>query len=119
MKTFNTQTTAIKTLIISLMGVGLFGGTAAIADQVGFSSRTKSVNFSDLNLATVQGQEIARERVHQMARALCSQVADPTDMSHQTNYVACVDAATAKAGVSLQALISKQSTAQFARADLK
>ncbi len=116
MNTFNTQATAIKTLLISLITMGLFCGVSAMADQPGYSTRTKTVTFSDLNLSTVQGQQIAKERVHQMARTLCTQVADPTDMSRAYNYVACIDATEAKAGASLQALINKQSTAQFARA---
>jgi UrcA family protein len=119
MNTFKTPTAAIKALLISLITVSLFGGTAAMADQVGFSTRTKTVSFQDLNLSTVQGQQIARERVQQMASTLCAKVADPTDMSHHKNFLACVDATVANAGVNLQALINKQSTAQFARADVK
>lgn len=119
MNTFNIRTTVIKTLMISLLTAGAFGGAAAMADQVGPSSLTRTVSFKDLDLSTVQGQQIARERVHQLARTLCQQVADPTDMSHHANYLACVDATVGKAGVSLQALINKQSTAQFARTDVK
>jgi hypothetical protein len=52
----------------------------------------------------------------QLARTLCAQVADPTDMSSQYNYVACIDATEVKAGGSLQALVKKQSAARFARA---
>jgi UrcA family protein len=118
MNTFNT-TTAIKTLMISLMTVGFFGTTAALADQVGPRVASKNVSFSDLNLATAEGQQVAQERVHRLARTLCSQVADPTDMSHHANYLACMDAALAKAGNNLQALVKKQSTAQFARSDVK
>jgi len=118
MNTFNTPATTIKAVLMSLISVGLFGGTA-FADQVGPTSLTKTVRFDDLNLATAQGQEVAQERVQQMARRLCDQVADPTDMSHHANYLKCVDATVAKAGVSLQALINKQSTAQFARYDVK
>ncbi len=119
MNTFNTPTAAIKTVLISLITVGLFGGTAAIAEQVGYSTRTKTVSFEDLDLSSAQGQQIARERIRKMAGTLCAQVADPTDMSHHTNYLACIDATVAKAGVNLQALINKQSAAQFARADVK
>jgi UrcA family protein len=119
MNTVNTPNTAIKTLLLSLITVGLFAGTAAIADQVGPSTLTKKVRFDDLNLSTVQGQQIAQDRVAQMARTLCSEVADPTDMSHHANYLACVDATVAKAGARLQALISRQSTTTLARADVK
>jgi UrcA family protein len=119
MNTFNTSKITIKTLLISLISVGLFGGAAAMADQAGFSTRSKTMSFSDLDLSTVQGQQIAQERVHQLARTLCAQVADPTDMSHQYNYVACIDATVAKAGVSLQALVNSHSTVKFARSEAK
>lgn len=46
--------------------------------------------------STVAGQEAARERLHQMARRLCAQVEDELDLSPQSNYVKCVDEATAK-----------------------
>ena len=118
MNTFNT-TTAIKTLMISLMTVGFFGGAAAMADQVGKTVASEKVSLSDLDLATAAGQQVAQERVHQSARRLCAQVSDPTDMSHHDNYLACMDATLAKAGVSLQALVNKQSTGQLARADVK
>jgi UrcA family protein len=118
MNTFNT-TTVIKTLMISLMTVGFFGGAAAMADQVGNSVASKKVSLSDLDLATAEGRQVAQDRLHQLARALCAQVADPTDMSHHDNYLACMDATLAKAGASLQALVKKQSSEQFARAGWK
>jgi UrcA family protein len=122
MNTRNTPATAIKIPLISIIALismtmaGLFSGAPAMADQAGYNTRTKTVTLSDLDLSTAQGQQIAKERVHQMARTLCSQVADPTDMSHVYNYVACINAAVARADVSLQALIKKESAAQFARA---
>ena len=119
MNTINTLKNTSKTLLVTLIAAGVFGNVAAIAAQVGPSALTKTVSFQDLDLSTVQGQQIARERVHQLARALCDQVTDPTDMSHHTNYLACVDAAMVKAGGNLQALISKQSGARFARTDVK
>jgi UrcA family protein len=118
MNTFNTPKSAKKALLLALITVG-GGGAAAIADQVGPSSLTKTVSLQDLDLLTVQGQQVARERVHQLARTLCDRVVDPTDLSHHANYLACVDATVAKAGVSLQALIYKQSTKRFARTDVK
>jgi UrcA family protein len=117
MNTFNIPESAIKTPLLSLVTVGVLCGAAAIADQAGPSFIAETVSFKGLDLATVQGQQIAQERVHQLARTLCERVADPTDMSHHANYLACVDATVAKAGASLQALINNQSTAQFARAE--
>jgi len=119
MNTFKTPTTTIRTVMLSLITLGLCGGTAAVADQVGFSTRTKTVSFDDLNLSTMDGQQAAHARVEKLARVLCSQVADPTDLSHHSNFVACVDAAVGKAGANLQVLINQKSGAHFARADSK
>ena len=60
-------------------------------------SLTSKVSLSDLNLATPEGARVARERLHREARRLCSQVADELDLSHQPNFVACVDEALTKA----------------------
>lgn len=111
--------TSKKTLLTLLITVGLLGGATAMADQTGPSTRTENMSFSGLNLSTIEGQQIANARIHQLARTLCAQVADPTDLSHQTNYVACIDATVVKARAGLQALITKQSASQFARADVK
>jgi UrcA family protein len=119
MNTFSTPKGLVKVMLTSLITVSVFGGAAAIADQVGPKSIASTQSFQDLDLSTVQGQQTARERVGHLARTLCDRVADPTDMSHHTNYLACVDAAVAKAGDSLQALINKQSSVKFARADVK
>jgi len=49
--------------------------------------------------ATTQSGNIFNEamRHHQAARDLCSRVADDLDLSHQSNYLACVDEAMARA----------------------
>jgi UrcA family protein len=54
-------------------------------------SRTSKVSLADLDLTTPEGASAARERLHKEARRLCSQVADSEDLSHQANFVACVD----------------------------
>jgi hypothetical protein len=46
---------------------------------------------------TPEGARAARERLRKEARRLCSQVADSEDLSHQTNFVACVDETLANA----------------------
>jgi UrcA family protein len=60
-------------------------------------SRTSKVSLSDLNLTTPEGIRAARERLHREARRVCAQVSDELDLSHQTNFVACVDEALTKA----------------------
>ena len=65
--------------------------------------RTCVVSLADLNLSTATGMEAARERVHASARRLCAKVVDPWSLSHQTDYVHCVDATMANALTQLQA----------------
>jgi UrcA family protein len=60
-------------------------------------SRTSKVPLADLNLTTPEGASAARERLRKEARRLCSQVADSDDLSHQTNFMACVDETLANA----------------------
>jgi hypothetical protein len=57
--------------------------------------------------------------VHEVARTLCSRVADELDVSHHENYIKCIDTAVAKAGEQLQALLNRQPGSQVARADVK
>jgi UrcA family protein len=59
---------------------------------VGFPQAiSKTVSFADLDLSTPEGAQTAHERLHQVARKLCSQVADHLDLSPQANFSACVD----------------------------
>jgi UrcA family protein len=60
-------------------------------------SRTSKVSLADLDLTTPEGTSAARERLRQEARRLCNQVADSLDLSHQSNFVACVDETLANA----------------------
>jgi UrcA family protein len=60
-------------------------------------TRAAKVSLADLDLATPEGARTARDRLHETARRLCAQVADYEDLSHQANFVACVDAALAAA----------------------
>jgi UrcA family protein len=60
-------------------------------------SRSKVVPLADLDLTTPEGLRAATERVRKVARALCLQLSDPDDLSRQSNFVACVDDATAAA----------------------
>jgi UrcA family protein len=129
MTTFNTDSRrfATKTTMSSLgstsclaailmLSIGMLGGAAAQADQPKISQQVK---FSDLDLATAEGQQLAQARVHEVARTLCSRVADQLDLSHQSNFVKCVDTAVAKAGEQLQALLNHQAASKLAQADVK
>lgn len=132
MTTFNTNSRqfAMKTTMLSLgstsglaailmLSISTLGSAAAKADQVTGDSRSQQVKLSDLDLSTAEGQQLAQARVHEVARTLCSRVADALDLSHHENYIKCVDTTVAKAGERLQALLNRQPASQMARADLK
>jgi UrcA family protein len=129
MTTFNTDSRrfATKTTMSSLgstsclaavlmLSIGMLGGAAAQADQPKISQHVK---LSDLDLSTAEGQQRAQARVHEVARTLCSRVADQLDLSHQDNYIKCIDTAVAKAGEQLQALLNHQAASKLARTDVK
>jgi UrcA family protein len=93
-----------KTLIVAAAMVAFAGlNSAAVANQISGDIRARTISLADLDLSTVEGQRAARERLHGVARRLCSQVADELDLSHQTNYLACIDMAMAQAERRLQA----------------
>ena len=60
-------------------------------------TRSARVSLADLDLKTPEGARAARERLRETARRLCTQVADSLDLSHQPNFVKCVDDTLAKA----------------------
>jgi UrcA family protein len=59
--------------------------------------RTTVVSVADLDLATAAGMQRARDRLHAAARRLCTRVVEPWTLSHQPDYVACVDRTLASA----------------------
>jgi UrcA family protein len=66
------------------------------ASALAAADRAKTVSLADLDLSTPDGARAAHERLHEVARTLCSQVADELDLSHHTNYLACVNDAMAR-----------------------
>jgi UrcA family protein len=107
---------AKKSLIAAAAMVAFVGlNSAAVADQISGEIRAQKISLADIDLSTVEGQRAARERLHQAARHLCSHVADELDLSHQANYVACIDTAMTQADRQLQAMASRSSTNLLAR----
>jgi UrcA family protein len=49
-----------------------------------------SVSLADLDLSTLEGAGIARQRLDAMARRLCGELARRQDLAYQSNYAACV-----------------------------
>jgi UrcA family protein len=87
------RSTALLALCALASGVTM----AAPQTETAPVTRSAKVSLADLNLSTPEGARAARERIRQTARRLCNQVADELDLSHQPNYVACVDETLAAA----------------------
>jgi len=49
-----------------------------------------SVSLADLDLSTLEGARIARERLESTARRLCDELARRQDLSYPPNYAACL-----------------------------
>jgi UrcA family protein len=98
-----------KLAFVFVTSVLLWTGALPAQADPGNGARAKQVSLADLDLSTIQGQETARERLHQMARHLCARVEDDLDLSKQTNYVRCVDQATALTSSHLNAMIRRAS----------
>ena len=85
-------TTALLALCV-LASAAVAGPTSDTAPV----TRSAKVSFAGLDLSTPDGARAARERLRGTARRLCAQVAGDLDLSQQSTFVACVDAALAAA----------------------
>jgi len=83
----NIRTTALLALCAFASASTVAGSKTGAAPV----TRTAKVSLADLDLSTPEGAHAARERLHRTARRLCGQVADSLDLSHQPNFVKCVD----------------------------
>jgi UrcA family protein len=80
----------------AILALSVIAAAAAVAAQSSDSAnntRSQTVSVADLDLSTPDGMSAARKRVQKTAQRLCFQLADPADLSHQANYVKCVDEA--------------------------
>lgn len=80
-----------------LLAAAIAAPHAAHADQ-----KSATVSLSGLDLSTDKGLQVAHDRVLQKARWLCDRVVNPWAISHQPDYVRCVDETTAAAVKQLQ-----------------
>jgi len=80
--------------LLTLAAVAAIALTPAAA---GVETRTSNLSLADLDLSTPAGVDAARDRLQQTARRWCSQVADRQDLSHQPNFIACMDETLAAA----------------------
>jgi UrcA family protein len=76
-------------------------------------TRSATVPLADLNLSTLEGARIARERLEAMARRLCGELARRQDL-YQPDYAACVHDSLA-AGEAQADALAAANTARTAR----
>jgi len=72
------------------------------------SVRQQRISLDDLDLSTPAGIQTAHNRVHDVARKLCSQVEDMNDLSRQTNFEKCIETAMNGAQIEVENLAAKQ-----------
>jgi UrcA family protein len=103
----NTQTTLdrfdLKTRVrtAAMLALSAMASATAVARSSGTpgitATASETVSVADLDLSTPAGMSAARDRVFKTARRLCFGLADPSELSHASNYVKCVDEAVATA----------------------
>jgi UrcA family protein len=87
----------LPTMAMLALCVLASAGEAAPTSDTAPVIRSAKVSLAGLDLSTPDGTRAARERLRGTARRLCAQVADDLDLSHQSNFVACVDETLAAA----------------------
>ena len=80
---------------------------ATVRDSV---IRGATVSLADLDLSTLEGARIARERLQAMAWRLCGELARRQDLSYRPNYAACVHDSLAAALTQADALAAARNT---------
>lgn len=100
MKIQHIRSNGLKAGTHALIALCAFGAGAFAAPVAASAAETSaaSASLAGLDLSTPEGVAQARERVHQAARLACARVAhQDDDMSHQTNYVRCIEVTLAAA----------------------
>ena len=92
---------AILTAVFWLMPVGATADQRAATTSVG---RVAAVSLSDLDLSTPEGRRVTRDRLHIMAKRVCTDRGGSREASSQPAYAACVDSTVANALRQIDAL---------------
>jgi UrcA family protein len=74
------------------------------------STISANTSLAGLDLSKPADVAVARERIGRLAHKLCNHFDDSLSLSHQANYVACIDDAIAKAEPRLQRLAAEQTS---------
>ena len=94
---FGSQVAVRTTALMALLTLAPVAAIALSPAAAGVETRTSNLSLADLDLSTPAGVDAARDRLQQTARRWCSQVADRQDLSHQPNFIACMDETLAAA----------------------
>lgn len=78
-----------------------------VADSVTLGA---GVSLGDLDLSTLEGAHIARQRLDAMARRLCGELSRRQDLAYPPNYAACVHDTLAGALAQADALAAARNT---------
>jgi len=87
-------TIAPVTVAAGLMALLVIAPVALMANTPpapALETRAARVSLADLDLSTPEGVRAARDRLHETARRLCSQLEDMRSVAHQPTFVKCVD----------------------------
>jgi UrcA family protein len=86
------------TMVAGLIALVAIAPVRVMADTPPvLETRAVKVSLADLDLSTPEGLGAARDRLHQTARRLCSQLEDMRSIAHQPTFVKCVDESLADA----------------------
>lgn len=115
-KPFNRLNRSTAILAVTMLALTAAASSAALADppsKLSTDTRSAAVSTTDLDLSTPEGLSAARERVRQVVRQLCKRVANPEDLSRESNYAACV----AESFTNAMAKLKERAAAVVARSD--
>ena len=117
---FGPQIAVRAAALMGLLAIAPVAVTAGTQPAPAPETRVAKVSVVDLDLSTPEGMRAARDRLHAMALRLCTQLEDLRDLSHQSNFVACVDDTLAGAlrQINTSALAAVTRVAKVSLADL-
>jgi UrcA family protein len=107
----------LNTPLVALLALSFLAPTAAVAgDNHVWTTESTRVSLADLDLATLDGVRVARKRIDETARDLCSRLAGPDAAGRHAQYAACMRQAIAMSQQQLAALRRAAASTQVARA---
>jgi UrcA family protein len=84
-------------ILMALAGIAPGGATAEQHAATTTASSVADVSLSDLNLSTLEGMRLARDRLHTMAERVCADRGGGREPSSEPAFGACVDSTMANA----------------------